>query len=265
MKSMKKVLGAAAVGTLVVSGLGLTAQSSSAVVTPVGSCVDLLAIGKAKSTTLLPVPLGISDQDNADVSIGAKGVDPNLKGGTNLGSCNFAAGLSTPDGAKPPVKGYNGNKPVTKWGTKLFSPEADCDQTDTGDTTEWPLNGALSMAFADGFKLSAAIVVTGFTDPDNDPNTPSDVVSFAGLVTKGVAAGADVAGESEFDPIVKDTTQLTYTPYTGYQFDIAAAVGCTTATQGDGNILNFMNGSVGGVSQLLGLPVAGIAFTIGSV
>ncbi len=259
---MKKVLGAAAVGTLVVSGLGLTAQKSSAVVTSVGTCVDLLAIGSAKSTTL---GSGISDSDNRDVSIGTKGVDPNLKGGLNLGSCNFVAGLSTPDGTKPPIKGYNGNKPLTKWGTKLFSPEADCDQTDTGDTTEWPLNGALSMAFADGFKMSAAIVVTGFKDHDNDPLTPSDVVEFKGIVTKGVAAGADVAGESEFDPIVKDTAQLTYTPYYQYQFDITAALGCTTALQGDGNVLAFMNGSVGGVSQLLAIPVDGIEFTIGTV
>jgi len=258
---MKKAFGAAAVGTLVLGGIGIAAPSSHATVLPVGSCTNLLAIGGAKSTT---VGDGVTDKDNQDVTIGSKGVDPSLKGGTNLGSCSFNAGLSTPDAAKPPVKGYNGTKNVSAWGTKLFSPEADCNTADTTDTTEWPINGTLSDTFTDGNKMSAAITVTGFTDPDSDPSTPSDVVAFRGLVIKGVAAGADVAGESEFDPIIKDKTQTTYTPYIGYQFDIGAALGCTTATIGDANVTAFMNGSVGGVSQLLGLPVAGVNLTIGT-
>ena len=267
MSVIKKTLGVTFIGGLMVTGIGFAAPSSQAVVTAVGNCQNLLAIGGAKST----IPLqGITDSNNRDVSIGGKGVDPAVNKGTNLGSCSFASGLSTPDGAKPPVKGYSGTKSVIKWGTKLFSPEADCDQTDTTDLTEWPLNGTLSATFADlngGGKnngFSAAITITGFSDPDSNPATASDVVEFRGLVTKGVAAGADVNGQSEFDPIVKDKLQLTATPYFGYSFDVLAAIGCTTPTQGDANVTSFMNGSVGGVSQLLGLPVSGVNLTIGT-
>ncbi len=267
VKIVKKALGLTAVGGLIVAGIGFSAPSSHATVLTAGQCSNLLAIGSAKSTT---VGDGVTDKDNQDVSIGSKGVDPNTNKGTTLGNCTFNSGLSTPDGAKPPVKGYNGTKAVIKWGTKLFSPEADCNTADTTDNTEWPINGTLSATFADlngGGKnngFTAAITITGFSDPDNNPATPSDVVDFRGLVIKGVAAGADVGGQSEFDPIVKDKTQTGATPYFGYQFNVGAAVGCADATPANANILSFMNGSVGGVSQLLGLPVSGVTMTIGT-
>ena len=208
--------------------------------------------------------------DNQDVALSTKGVDPNTLKGTNLGACGFNGGLSTPDNGKPVVKGFSGIKSVLKWGVKLASVEADCNVNDTGDTTEWPLAGSLSITFTQlnnvgkNEALSAAVTVDGFTDPDNNPGTPSDVVAFHGLVTKGVAVGADIIGETEFDPTVKDKTQTTATPYFGYQYDLAQAGGCADATPNNANITAFNNGSVANQSQLLGLPVAGISFTIGS-
>ena len=159
-----------------------------------------------------------------------------------------------------------------KWGTKLYSVESDCNTTDTGDATEWPLAGSLAMKFTDlntagkNQQLTGAIVVDGFTDPDENPATPSDVVSFHGLVTKGVALGADITGETEFDPTIKDKTAV-YPgsgAYFNYAFDLAGALGCADATPDNANITGFNNGSVGGMSQLLGLPVAGISFSVGT-
>jgi hypothetical protein len=252
--------------TLAAGALAFAAPAANAAVSTIGSCHNLLALGTAKSTT---VGDGITDKDNQDVSIATKGVGTPSKTDP-LGTCSFASGFSTPNAAKPPVKGFSGTKHVAKWGTKLFSPESDCNTSDTGDLTEWPLNGSLSITFteqtaalkAEG--LTAQITVDGFTDPDNNPGTPSDVVSFHGLVIKGDAAGADVSGETEFDPTVKDKTQTTNTPYFGYQYDLGNAGGCADTTPANANITAFNNGSVANQSQLLGLPVSGITFTIGS-
>ncbi len=110
---------------------------------------------------------------------------------------------------------------------------------------------------------SAAIqlVVDGFADHDMDPMTPSDIVEGHGIVTKGVAAGADVAFESIFDPIAKDKTQTTATPYFGYNYDVAGAVGCTDVTPNNANILELAGGDTG--TSLLGDTAAGFSFTIG--
>jgi hypothetical protein len=269
-----KLIGGISALTLAGGMLAVAGAPAGAVVTQIGSCQNLLALGSAKSSTINPAttkPYGIADVDNIDGSIGAKGVDPNVNKGTNLGSCSFPSNSTqgVPDSGKPVQVWSNGTHNLTKWSTKLFSREFDCDTTDTTDTTEWSPSGALSMTFADlnnlgkNQSITAQITVDGFTDPDSNPATPSDVVKFHGIVTKGAALGSDVTGETEFDPTVKDSSQTTATPYFGYNFDIGAALGCTTATKGDANIVTFNNGSVGGVSQLLGLPVAGIKFNKG--
>jgi len=262
-----RLIGGASALVLAGSMLAFAAPAANATVLSVGGCDNLLALGTAKSTT---VGAGITDSDNQDVALGTKGVDPNTLKGTNLGACGFNGGLSTPDNGKPVVKGFSGIKSVLKWGTKLASVEADCNVNDTGDNTEWPLAGALSLTFTQlnnvGHNEAVAgfVTVDGFTDPDNNPGTPSDVVAFHGLITKGVAVGADITGETEFDPTVKDKTQTTATPYFGYPYDLGNAGGCADATPNNANITAFNNGSVGGQSQLLGLPVAGIDFTIGN-
>jgi hypothetical protein len=250
------------------------APSADAVVTNVGSCTGTKGLGTLKSTSIDPVslkPYGITEVDNKDVSVSVKGVDPTTNKGTSFGSCTYAGGLSTPDGQKPPNKGYSGNKPIFKWSTKLFSPEADCNVGDTGDLTEWPINGAFAVQYDAGLnKQSIAVTVDGFTDPDNDPNTPSDVVDGRGLVTKGVAAGADMTFQVYFEPALKDKLQTGPTPYFGYNFDLAAAVGCTDPTNSgadpsnttvNANITTVVIGD--GTSLLLGLPAPGLAFTIG--
>jgi hypothetical protein len=274
----RKIIGAAVTAVLATGVLAAIAPSADAVVTPVASCGGMKGLGTLKSTTINPSTgkgYGITDVDNLDVTVSVKGVDPTVNKGTNFGTCTFAGGLSTPDAQKPPVKGYSGSKAITKWSSKLFSPEADCNVGDTTDLTEWPINGAFSLAFdlnAQGKtnKSTINITVDGFTDPDNDPNTPSDVVEGRGLVTKGVAAGADATFEVYFEPAFKDKLQTTDTPYFGYNFDLAAAVGCTDPTAGgtdpgntnvDANITTVVIGD--GTSLLLGLPAAGIDLTIG--
>jgi hypothetical protein len=263
-----RLIGGASALVLAGSMMAFAAPAANATVLSVGGCTNLLALGTAKSTT---VGAGITDSDNQDVALSTKGVDPNTLKGTNLGACGFNGGLSTPDSDKPVVKGFSGIKNVLKWGTKLASVEADCNVNDTTDNTEWPLAGSLSITFTQltattlkNEAMSGYVTVDGFTDPDNNPGTPSDVVAFHGIVIKGVAVGSDIAGETEFDPTVKDKTQTTATPYFGYQYDLGNAGGCADNVANNANITAFNNGSVGGQSQLLGLPVSGINFTIGT-
>jgi len=268
-----KLIGGASALAIAGGMLAFAAPAANAAVTQIGSCQNLLALGSAKSTTINPAtskPYGITDLDNLDGAIGAKGTGVPTKTDP-LGTCSFPSNATqgVPDSGKPVQVWSSGTHTLTKWSTKLFSREFDCDTTDVTDNTEWAPSGALSMTFADlnnlgkGQAITAQVTVDGFTDPDSNPATPSDVVKFHGIVTKGAALGSDVTGETEFDPIVKDTSQTGNTPYAGYNFDVGAALGCTTATKGDANILTFINGSVGGQSQLLGLPVAGIKFNKG--
>ncbi len=279
MSIKTRLIGGASALAIAGGMLAAAAAPAGAVVTTIGTCNSLKALGSAKSSTINPAtlkPYGIADIDNIDGTISSKGVDRTTNKGTDLGGCFFVTGEGVPDSGKPvglwgPGLGPLGRHNITKWSTKLFSREFDCDTTDTGDTTEWAPSGALSFTFSDqnnllkGNAITAQVTVDGFTDPDNDPGTPSDVVELHGIVSKGAALGADVTGETEFDPTVKDTSQTTAVPYFGYQFDLLGALGCTTATQGDANILTFVNGDNGaGASELLGLPVAGITFTKGT-
>lgn len=280
MRKSSKFLGAAVSAVMLTGVFAAVAPSADAVVTNVASCSGMKGLGALKSSTINTTtgkPYGITDVNNMDVSVGVKGIDPTVNKGTNYGSCNYASGLSTPDGQKPVNKGYSGNKAITKWSSKLFSPEADCNTVDTTDLTEWPINGSFSLQYdtnpvtLKANKQTVNVTVDGFTDPDNDPNSPSDVVEGRGLVTKGVAAGADSTFEVYFEPVLQDKLQTTNTPHFGYNFDLAAAVGCTDPTAGgadpsntniDANITSVVIGQ--GTSLLLGLPAAGISFTIGT-
>jgi hypothetical protein len=271
-----RLIGGASALALVGSMMAFAAPAANAAVVTIGTCDNLLALGSAKSATINPSsgkPYGITDLDNLDGAISAKGVDPSLNKGTNLGTCSFPSNVTqgVPDGGKPVAVWSSGTKTLTKWSTKLYSREFDCNTGDTTDTSEWAPSGTLSMTFTQiiasttkNAAITAQVTVDGFTDPDNDPLTPSDVVKFHGMVTKGAALGADVAGETEFDPTIKDKTQTTGTPYFGYNYDLGGAIGCADATPANANILLFNNGSVGGTSQLLGLPVSGIDFTKGT-
>jgi len=287
-----KLIAGAGSLTLAAGALAFAAPAANAAVVTIGTCQNLLAQGTAKSSAINPdtgKAFGITDGDNRDGAVGAKGVDPNTLKGTTLGSCSFPSNVTqgVPDAGKPVGVWPSGTHTVTKWGTKLYSREFDCNTADgengpeTWDKTEWPLAGTISLTFQDtnntlkANAISASVIVDGFKDPNpNNAPTPadlSDVVQFHGLVTKGAALGADVSGETEFDPTIKDKAAV-YPgggAYFGYSFDIGGAVGCTDGVGGSpakatANILTFNNGSVGGVSQLLGIPVSGITFTKGA-
>jgi hypothetical protein len=254
--------------------LAVAVPPAGATVNTIGTCVHLKALGSAKSSTINPgtgKPYGITDNDNQDGAISSKGVNPDGSKNLPIGSCSFPSNSTygVPNSDKPVGVWTNGTHNVTKWGTKLYSREFDCDVNDTSDNTEWSPSGTLSMTFADimptsgkNAAITANITVDGFTD---NGGNPSDVVKFHGIVSKGAALGADVSGETEFDPVVKDKTQTTVHPYPGYQFDVAGALGCSTVPKGDANILAFVNGDDGaGNSELLALPVSGITFTKGT-
>ena len=203
MSIKTKLIGGISALTLAGGMLAVAAPAANAAVTQIGSCQSLKALGTAKSSTIntnTGKPYGITDLDNLDGLIAGKGVDRTTNKGLNLGSCSFPVNVAqgVPDAGKPVNVWSNGTHTLTKWSTKLFSREFDCDTTDTLDNTEWAPSGALSMTFADTTTvntivkpnaLTAQITVDGFTDPDNNPGTPSDVVKFHGIVIKGAALG----------------------------------------------------------------------------
>jgi len=283
-----KLIGGTSALVLAGSMMAFAGPPAGAAVSTIGTCKNLLALGTAKSTTIniaTGKAFGITDRDELDGALAAKGVDPTTLKGTALGSCSFpnnanaATKFGVPDSSKPVQVWSSGTKTVTKWSTKLFSREFDCNTTDTTDTTEWAPSGALALTFADlntaskPQAITAQVTVDGFTDPDNNPATPSDVVAFHGIVIKGAALGADVAGETEFDPTVVDKTQTSmpgpydgsvHPPYAGYNYDLGNGLACQDATPNNANITTYMNGSVGDHSQLLLTPLSGITFTKGS-
>jgi hypothetical protein len=267
VKIVSKAIRVACAGGLIAGVMAVGHTSADAAVVTVATCDDFKGLATIKSDT---VGQGITDLDNESVAVSGKGVDDPKGSKVVSGDCSFASGLSTPDSGKPALIGYNGTKQVGKWSIKLTSPEADCNVADTGDNTEWPLNGALSVEFEDlnntgkPNKLAGVIVIDGFTDPDDDPDTPSDVVEARGFVTKGVAVGADITQQSAFDPVIKDKTQTTNFPYYGYQFDLLGALGCTTPAAGDANVTGALIGDLGGTSAILALPIADMQLTIGT-
>src|SRR3954471_10176324 len=87
-----KLIGGASALAIAGGMLAFAAPAANAAVTQIGSCQNLLALGSAKSSTINPgtgKPYGIADVDNIDGAIGAKGVDPSVNKGTNLGTCSF--------------------------------------------------------------------------------------------------------------------------------------------------------------------------------
>ena len=88
------------------------------------------------------------------------------------------------------------------------------------------------------------------------------LIALEGIVVKGPLAGADLSGEQYFNPIIKDKLQATDVPYPGYAFDLVNALACSDETADNANITALVLGD--GMSPLLGIPAAGITYTIGS-
>jgi hypothetical protein len=248
-----KAARAAVAGALVAGALTINGGPIDAAVSVIGSCTGTRSLATLKSTTLdgLGKPYGLTDRDDQNVTISTKGVDT-PKGSGNFGSCTVNPGFNPAPTTRQ----------ILKTTGKTFSVEADCNPADTGDTTEWPLSGQLMTTFTDLTKATAYTVGEGFTDPDNDPNTPSDVIRLHGMVVKGALAGADLAGELYFNPVYKDKTQTGEVPFPGYSFDLVNALACNDGTPNNANITALVIGD--GTSPLLGLPASGITYTIGS-
>lgn len=230
---MNKGLIGLAAAAAAISGLAIgTAPKADAVPTNHGSCSGLVGLGKISPSLA---------NFNQAVTVSNKGV-PATVGGTNFGSCTFSS----------PVTGGGA---VTKWGSKLTSPAADCI-SDT-DATEYPLSGKLSAAFA-ATKLDSYVATTKI----NPSGAGADTVGVSGIVTKGDAVGTFVNGEIYFDPIVKDKLQTAYAPYPGYNYDLGNAIGCQDPSGATpAAITGIIIGD--GTSPLLGSVATGLSFTSG--
>jgi hypothetical protein len=252
------------VAAVAFASIGFAYAAPSSIVNHVGNCSGMRAI--AKLTDPAVPESGLRSLDDRGLALTARGVDPDVFKGTDLGSCIFDPGPSTPDAAKPPVPGYNGTKTIKSWSLSLSSPEIDCNPEDTDDLTEWALSGKMKIVFNDLLPsgkpnfLVAEIVVGLYTNPDHDPRTyDSNVVRYHGVVSQGVARGSYIDGELWTEFVTPDRSQLTSSPYFGYVFD-AGAMGCQDPIHfWPPNISHLVIGD--GTSPRLFLPASGITFT----
>jgi hypothetical protein len=245
------------VGALV-AGFAVNVAPASATITPVGSCSGLLGLGTLKSSFIDPntgKAAGLTSDDH-DLKLAVKGVDPTTKLGTNLGSCGFLGGSVTPGG--------NGTFSIAKWSSVLSSPATDCVSESPTATDEWTLSGKLTIGFTDLSQMQVALAVAGFRTGDLNQTDST------GIVTKGHVAGAFVQNQTWFDPIVKDTTQTTATPYFGYSFQPLAGIGAcagtsdTALTLGGGSDITGITIGAGTDPEHLSADSAnGLTFTLG--
>ncbi len=249
---------------------------SDAVVTTVGTCSGHRAIVSNKSTFVWPADgkaAGVTDK-NHDAATSFKGAHAhNGAVGTVGGSCTFSQAVAN----SGTTFAGSGSRTIAKWGGKSVTPGTDCLFGD-GNVGEWPASGKLSFSFTDLTKLDAYVT-------DATPSTaPQDIRVAAGVVTKGVAVGANVQFEYGVTPVVKD--KLVVTDWDGTEMVTELLTGGTPAARAviqgygiDGSVINCQaltepvaetvniryivaNGS--GITPLLQGPIGGTSFTIGA-
>ena len=199
-------------------------------------------------------PAGLTSDDHP-VKISVKGVSTPSTG-TNKGSCTFSGGSAIPGG--------NGTVSILSWAVALASPSTDCVSESPVATDEWTTYGSISIKFTDTSSMTASIAIAGFvTGTLNETDS-------TGIVTKGHAAGAFISNQSWFDPIVKDKTQTSQTPYPGYSYlNVLALIPCAgtvdvPVTVGAGaSITSIVIGSGTDPEGLNGNTAAGLQFYTG--
>lgn len=127
----------------------------------------------------------------------------------------------------------------------------------------WPLNGKITWtmtqlnALAKPFAIQADVEALGF----NAAAGP-DVLDIGGIVLKGAGVGAIVSGNIWFDPVAKTGGPSGYN--TGYELDLAQALGCADGTPNNASIGTILSGGGGGSStSLLGSSASGAVFSLG--
>ncbi len=275
MKVVSHAVRIAVAGGLAAGAMSIATPEADAVVTNVGNCSGHRAVVSIKSTFLWPgdgKAAGITDK-NHDASFSSKGV--HAVGGAPLtigGTCTFTQTVAT--GAL--TTALSGTRSLLKWSAKSTTPVTDC--IGDPDAAEWPANGKMGFSYTDLTKTDvyvATIAPTGL---------PLDISAFSGIVTKGVAVGAQVSGQNGAIPAIKDKTVVTDwdgtemltelfsggTPAAraliqGYSID-GAALGCGAVVEPGVETANLRTVVQfgGGLSPLTLSPVTGMNFTIGA-
>lgn len=112
-------------------------------------------------------------------------------------------------------------------------------------------------ALAKPFAIQADVEALGF----NAAAGP-DVLDIGGIVLKGAGVGAIVSGNIWFDPVAKTGGPSGYN--TGYELDLAQALGCADGTPNNATIGTILSGGGGGSStSLLGSSASGAVFSLG--
>ncbi len=261
MALKKHLLGAACAATLAggaVAGMALPAQAAS---TPLGSCTGQLTIDKFKPA--------LSDVTQIGISVHGSAARDQTTKDRIVGSCD---GASTP-GVPARTGDADIPQPTTSLTPKAVAVSllgnASCAAAadDPNSANAWPLNGkvtyTMTQTYTDmvnghvkPYKLQADVQLLGFNAAG------PDVVDVAGIVTTGLAVGAQVSGTIWEDPVAKTKGSTGYN--TGYELDTGGALGCIDSTPNNASIPIVMSGGGGATStSLLGSTADGLSFSLG--
>jgi hypothetical protein len=290
LKLKSKLLAGA--GTLVVAGsmMGAIAPSAHATTTNTGACQGAVSFIKLTSPTK---GVGLTDRTVAGVkAAGGLAKDQTSKllvngGGTCTGHWRPGDPHNPGHLNTDPLINLTAKAQATALlGNATCATGAAEQALDTGATANtWPLNGKITWTFnqtyfdpvaavTKPYKMQADIALLGIGANGDG----ADVVSVGGVVLSGVNAGAmlatfQTAGAFHSsvweDPVSKTGGASGFN--TGYELDLAQAVGCAdgdgggeTATQGNANILQVLTGGGGAsATSLLGSSANGLVFEFG--
>jgi hypothetical protein len=254
----------AGAGSLALAGsmLGVAAPAAHAQPTVIGNCEGqaLLATFSSEATKL---PISLGDQTQVGVVVKTKLLKSVVTKTAIAGVCNATYRPGDPSGAAGPVLGLT---PKAVAG-KLIG-NAGC-ATGAGIAAyanaalQWPLSGKVTFTNTQltpngkPAQIQLQLGVLGF-----DPII-QDAINLTGIVLKGGNVGADVTGQIWFNPVKADTTGGAGDLHdTGWELDLAAALGCQDAVVGNANIPQVVAGG-GSLVSGIGSVVPGIIFQVG--
>jgi hypothetical protein len=245
--------------------MAAVAAPASAAPTPVGAC--------GGSVSLIKLTSAVKGQGLGDQTAYAKAAGNLAKDQTSktaiAGNCS---GITRPGDTHIPFTGPISTLTPKSQAVSLTG-NASCANGPTAEAADataalaYPLNGKITWTFtqtytdlitakAKPYKMQAGVAALGF-----NPAGP-DVLDIGGIVLSGVNAGAAVTGNIWEDPVAKTGGATGYN--TGYELDLAAAVGCADGTAGNANLTQVLSGGGGSsATSLLGSSATGLAFAFG--
>jgi hypothetical protein len=254
----------AGAGSLALAGsmIGVAAPAAHAQPTVIGNCAGQVLLATFYNSAGSAISL--TDQTQLSVTVKTKLLKSKVTKTAIAGDCSSA---SRPGDAINPAGGLVSPLTPKAVAGKLIG-NAGCATgpaaiaVDATAAAQWPLSGKVTFtmtqlnSLAKPWQIQLQLGVLGF-----DTVVP-DAINLTGLVLKGAAVGADVGGQIWFNPAVLAPVGTGHLD-SGYDVDLASAVGCQDGTPNNASIVQVLAG--GGVTTPSGLGsiTPGILFSLG--